>query len=85
MSRSQQLNLENVKIKLRNFSHIQTHEMLFSYKIIFWKSEWGKAGQGRKGKAMQGKGLTCGINITPAWEDMQVRCKRIYVFQVFTI
>lgn len=31
MSRSQQLNLENAKIKVRNFSHKQTHnDILFN-------------------------------------------------------
>lgn len=48
MLRSQQLNLENVKIKVRNFSHIQTPDyILFNYEIILRGAGQGKASQGR--------------------------------------
>lgn len=48
MSRSQQLNLEKAKIKVRDLSHIQTHnDILFNHKIVFWGAGQGKAGQGR--------------------------------------
>lgn len=48
MSRSQQVNLENAKVKVRNFSHMHPHnDILLNYEMIFWGAGQGKAGQGR--------------------------------------